>query len=304
VLSSLAARHGITKSDLLATDSSTNPAVKAAMAETSILSETKIYLTDNGVDLSSFASSSKSDTVIIVKNFPYGTTKDELVLLFGGPDIVKRLLLPPAGTIAFIEFHDAGQSRSTFKRLAYRRFKDTPLYLEKAPHGIFQLNLPTKISTQNKSNEVLTTSDLEEPSATLYVKNIDFTTTQAGLTAAFKNFPGFRLATLKTKPPNAKGEKFSMGFGFVTFQSKELATMAINANIILDSRKLEIKFARQDSEIEVLAPQKVTSTTTKKIIVKNLAFNVNKHDLRELFGYPPGPGCSGLTIVRTDIFNL
>ena len=125
------------KSDLLLDpdSTSTDPAVKAAMAETTILTETEIYLTDHGVNLSSLTTSQKtrSDKVIIAKNFPYGTTHDELVLLFGGTDIVKRILLPPAGTIAFIEFYDSGQVRAAFKRLAYRRFKDTPSTSKKPP---------------------------------------------------------------------------------------------------------------------------------------------------------------------------
>lgn len=294
MLSSLAARHGVSKSDLLLDpDSSTtaDPAVKAAMAETTILAETKAYLTEHGVNLSSLTTSqkSRSDTVIIAKNFPYGTTRDELVLLFGKLDIVKRVLLPPAGTIAFIEFYDAGQARAAFKRLAYRRFKEVPLYLEKAPKGIFEAEPTTKIAgieAKKGSKDVLATDEGEEAGSTLYVKNLDFSTTQNGLTNAFKHFPGFRLALLKTKS-SGKGEKLSMGFGFVTFQSKEMASAAMNAGVVLDGRKLEIKFARQGvSEV------KSSSTTSaakgparKKLVVKNLGFNVTKRDLRELFGY-------------------
>ena len=291
MLSSLAARHGVSKSELLGGDSSTDPAVKAAMAETAVLTETRIYLTEHGVNLNSLTSSQKnrSDTVIIAKNFPYGTTQDELVILFGGPDIVKRLLLPPAGTIAFIEFHDAGQARVAFKRLAYRRFKDVPLYLEKAPLGIFQVE-PTAndkvsaVQAKKGSTDVLAANEVEEPVSTLYVKNLDFSTTTAGLTNAFKNFPGFRLATVKTKPPTASGERLSMGFGFVTFQSKELASAAMNAGVVLDGRRLEIKFARQGAaEIKTTVTTK-SAANRKKIAIKNLGFSVTKRDLRELFG--------------------
>jgi len=261
------------------------------MAETTILTETKAYLTEHGVNLNSLTSSQKtrSDTVIIAKNFPYGTTRDELVLLFGGTEIVKRVLLPPAGTIAFIEFYDAGQARAAFKRLAYRRFKDVPLYLEKAPHGIFEAEATEKdkvsaVAAKKGSTDVLATNEVDEPASTLYVKNLDFSTTSAGLTNAFKNFPGFRMATVKTKPPNVKGERLSMGFGFVTFQSQELASAAMNAGVVLDGRKLEIKFARQGTtEIKSAATTK-SAATRKKIVVKNLGFSVTKKDLRELFG--------------------
>lgn len=261
------------------------------MAETAVLTETRVYLTEHGINLKSLTTyqKSRSDTVIIAKNFPYGTTQDELVVLFGGPEIVKRVLLPPAGTIAFIEFHDAGQARAAFKRLAYRRFKDVPLYLEKAPHGIFEAEATDKdkvsaVEAKKGSTDVLAANEVEEPGSTLYLKNLDFATTQAGLTNAFKNFPGFRMAVLKTKPPNAKGERLSMGFGFVTFQSKEMATAAMNAGVVLDGRKLEVKFARQGTtEVRSTTAAK-SAAGRKKIIVKNLGFSVTKRDLRELFG--------------------
>lgn len=288
-MASLAARYGVPKSDLLlASDSSsTDPAVKAAMAETTILTETRIYLTENGVNLSSLTSSQKdrSDNVIIAKNFPYGTNREELVSLFGGPDQVKRLLLPPAGTIAFIEFYDSGQARAAFKRLAYRRFKDAPLYLEKAPKGIFVVEADKKVTTaQTKTGSNDPVDDTEDPGSTLYVKNLDFSTTQAGLTNAFKSFPGFRLATIKTKPPNSKGERLSMGFGFVTFQSKETASVAMTAEITLDGRKLELKFARQTPHDIVKPGSKKSAAGRKKIAIKNLGFSVTKKDIRELFG--------------------
>ena len=280
----------MSKSDLLLSGdlSATDPAIKAAMAETTILTETRVYLSEHGVDISSLSTSqkSRSDNVIIAKNFPYGTTQDELVLLFGGTETVKRVLLPPAGTIAFIEFFDPGQCRAAFTRLAYRRFKDVPLYLEKAPAGIFETQQSTPLlgAEAKKGSKDLIPTDVEEPGATLYVKNLDFSTTQTGLTNAFKGFPGFRLAVLKVKPPNSKGEKLSMGFGFVTFESKEMASTAMTSGVVLDGRKLEMKFARQGTA-EIKPKAKIPSAR-KKIAIKNLGFAVTKKDLRELFGYP------------------
>ena len=284
------------------------------MAETTILVETRAYLTEHGVNLASLTTSqkSRSDTVIIAKNFPYGTTRDEIILLFGKSDVVKRVLLPPAGTIAFIEFHEAGQARAAFKRLAYRRFKDVPLYLEKAPQGIFETGPSTRLSggieAKKGSKDVLVVDEAEEePGSTLYVKNLDFSTTQTGLTNAFKTFPGFRLATLKTKSSGKGGEKLSMGFGFVTFQSKELASAAMNSGVVLDGRKLELKFARQGvNEVKSSTATSAKGPSRKKLVVKNLGFNVSKRDLRELFGYLTSyTFLALLTLIgRTDIFSL
>jgi multiple RNA-binding domain-containing protein 1 len=257
------------------------------MVETTILTKTKSYLVEHGVNLVSLTSSTKqrSETVIIAKNFPCGTTQDELLHLFGGTEIIKHILLPPAGTIAFLEFFDAGEARLAFKRLAYRRFKDVPLYLEKAPHGIFVVEPAQKlggVQAKTASTDLLAAED-DEPGSTLYVKNLDFSTTQGGLTAAFQHFPGFRIASLKTKT-NAKGDRLSMGFGFISFASKMSAQGAMNAGVVLDGRKLELKFARQGSEVEIQAGKGSRGAGRKKIVVKNLGFNVNKRDLRELFG--------------------
>ena len=279
------------------------------MAETTILTETKVYLTEHGINLSSLSTSqkSRSDNVIIAKNFPYGTTRDELVLLLGGTELVKRVLLPPAGTIAFIEFFDSGQCRAAFTRLAYRRFKDVPLYLEKAPAGIFETEPSTQISgvEAKKGSKDLVPTDVEEPGATLYVKNLDFSTTHTGLTNAFKGFPGFRLAVLKVKPTNSKGEKPSMGFGFVTFESKEMASQAMTAGVVLDGRKLEMKFARQGTA--EIKPTTKAPSARKKIAIKNLGFAVTKKDLRELFGYvfllPSAHSVECLWLGPMDIFN-
>ena len=76
-----------------------------------------------------------------------------------------------------------------------------------------------------------------------------------------------------------------MGFGFVTFQSKEMATSAMNAGVVLDGRKLEIKFARQGTtklnhihhEINVWTKENCSSRIWDSVLVKR--------DLRELFGY-------------------
>jgi multiple RNA-binding domain-containing protein 1 len=55
---------------------------------------------------------------------------------------------------------------------------------------------------------------------------------------------------------------------------------------VLDGRKLEIKFAKQGvNEIKSSATTTAKGANRKKLVVKNLGFNVNKKDLRELFGY-------------------
>jgi multiple RNA-binding domain-containing protein 1 len=67
----MADRMNINKSEILNPESGDNAAVKLALAE--IIQETKIYLESQGV-LPSFSSRARSDTTILVKSIPYGTT--------------------------------------------------------------------------------------------------------------------------------------------------------------------------------------------------------------------------------------
>ncbi|KAF5006639.1 hypothetical protein FDECE_6995, partial [Fusarium decemcellulare] len=81
VNTSVADRLGVSKSELL-DPTSADAAVKQAIAETSVIQETKAYFAANGVDLEAFKSKKRGDMAILVKNFPYGTTIDELRKLF------------------------------------------------------------------------------------------------------------------------------------------------------------------------------------------------------------------------------
>jgi len=81
VNSSVAERLGVSKSELL-DPTSADAGVKQAIAETSIIQETKSYFAKNGVDLSAFKKRERGDTGILVKNFPYGMSMAELRKMF------------------------------------------------------------------------------------------------------------------------------------------------------------------------------------------------------------------------------
>ncbi|KAG8422076.1 Multiple RNA-binding domain-containing protein 1 [Metarhizium acridum] len=77
VNASIASRLGVSKSELL-DPTSADAAIKQAIAETTVIQETKAYFAANGVDLDAFKSQRRGDTTILVKNFPFGTTMEEL----------------------------------------------------------------------------------------------------------------------------------------------------------------------------------------------------------------------------------
>lgn len=300
-MSSISDRLGISKSELLDPTSS-NAAIRQAHAETHIIQETKAYFAANGINLDAFRSTERGDTAILVKNFAYGTQVDELKKLFEPHGNILRVLMPPAGTIAIVEFEVGEHARSAFRSLAYRKFKDSVLFLEKAPKLLLDgVNSHTNINETilSTSNRVkLSTTDLLEVettqqmalTSTLFVKNLSFLTTTERLREVFKPLDGFISAKIKMKPDTKKpGEVLSMGFGFLEFSSEQHAQAALASmdGYKLDGHELLIRAShkavdaaeqrRKEDDVKKLAGMRT------KIIIKNLPFEISKKDIRALF---------------------
>ena len=282
---------------------SSDAAVKQAHAETHIIQETRSYFADHGVDLEAFKKKERGDTAVLVKNFPYGTKPEELKKLFEAHGQIKQLLMPPSGTIAIVEYDQSGHARSAFGSLAYRKFKDSILYLEKAPKNLFRAvhSLPSsQLDKSAKSRnakpsamELLESKDTSESAnlSTLFVRNLNFSTTTARLRELFQPLEGFMSAKVKTKP-DAKnpGQLLSMGFGFLEFRNKSNAQAALSAmdGHKLDGHELLIRTShkaidaaeerRKEDQVKKMAGGKT------KIIIKNLPFEASKKDVRSLFG--------------------
>jgi multiple RNA-binding domain-containing protein 1 len=302
VTTSVARRLGVSKSEVLDPTSS-GAAVEQAMLETSVIQETKAYFIANGVDLESFKSKKRGDTAILVKNFPHGTTVEELRTLFEQHGTVAKVLMPPSGTIAIVHFANATQGKAAFQILSYKRFKTSWLFLEKGPEDLFQ-NQPTNQvgipkDTQPTGVQKLSVTDLlqaaeeveDVATTSLFIKNLNFDTTTDGLADAFKALGGFASAVVKTKAdPKRPGKVLSMGFGFVEFRSKDAAQAAVKAmdGFVLDGHKLSVKASHKghDAAEERRREDKAKAAAgqTTKIVVKNLPFEATKKDVRELFG--------------------
>lgn len=220
-MSVVAERLGISKADVLDPTSS-DAAVKQAHAETHIIQEIKSYFAQHGVDLEAFKRSSKGDIAILVKNIPHGASSDEIRRLFEEHGTVTKFLMPPAGMTAIIEFSNPAEAALAFRSLAYRKIKDSILYLEKAPKDLFKEGVvvaaPSQMQTLDAATTKLAATDLlqDAPEAdatntsTLYVRNLNFSTTNQGLTETFSPLEGFRSARVKTKVDPKRGV-LSMG---------------------------------------------------------------------------------------------
>lgn len=284
-MSTIANRMGISKAELLDPTSS-DAAVKQAHAETHIIQETKSYFAQHGVDLEAFQRSSKGDLAILVKNVPHGVTPDELRKMFEEHGKVTKFLMPPTGMTAIIEFSNVAEAKTAFMSLSYRKMKDSILYLEKAPKDLFKdgavINVPQTISADNTAVKLSATDLLEDAAepestntATLYVRNLNFSTTTERLTEAFKPLSGFRSAKVKTKIDPKRGV-LSMGFGFVEFSNAETAAAALRTldGHDLEGHKLQIKASHKgaDAAEERRNEDAAKKSASTKIIIKNLPF--------------------------------
>ncbi|KAI0078426.1 hypothetical protein K474DRAFT_1593990 [Panus rudis PR-1116 ss-1] len=303
VVSSIADRMNISKADILNPESE-NAAVKLALAETHVIQETKSFLEANGVVLSAFQTGGRilrDDNIILVKNIPYGTTAEQIRELFEPHGELRRVLVPPAGTMAIVEFVHADEGRKGFRAVAYRRLGNSIIYLEKGPVGMFASEpakekekaepiTATAIKPVTIEEQAVADEAEQEPSlsagTTLFVKNLSFATTPERLTQVFRNLPSFAFARIQTKPdPKRPGARLSMGYGFVGFKDVEGARKALKSmqGYVLDGHALAVKFAGRGADEPTGEDGKVKSKTTK-MIVKNVPFEATKKDIRELFG--------------------
>lgn len=212
----MARKYNVDKSQLFDVHStnkkSASIAVKLAVGETQIVNDIKKFLIINGVKLDAFNSgqTQRSKNVILIKNLPNNTTEKEVkdfLTKYSVSDNLKRLVMPEYGVAALLEFGERQEARDAFKKLAYRKFKSVPLYLEWAPEDVFDADpeerekLKKEIDcendkeskeTQNKdekydqkhlitneNNKKTVEEDPDEEyeeNATLFVKNLNFDT--------------------------------------------------------------------------------------------------------------------------------
>lgn len=305
VAASVAKRMGVSKSELLDGSDDMSPAVKLALAETQVIAETKAYFENEGIVLESLQPRvPRSQTTILVKNIPFGTTITQLQDLFAPHGELKRVLLPPAGTIGVVEFVNNMDAGRAFKALAYRRLGNSVLYLEKGPVGMFKdpnaISTPAAKAAEERAKLTEKVAEAEatlrdkpdasdEAGATLFLKNLAWATTNETLASVLSSLPGYSFSRVQTKPdPKRPGARLSMGYGFVGFKTKKEAQAALAGleGFKIDGHAIEAKFAqRGQDEVEKEHKTKSDEGKTKgtKLLVKNLPFEATKKDVRALF---------------------
>lgn len=291
VLSSTAHRLGVSKADLL-DPSSSDAAVKQAHAETAIIQETKEYFRKQRLNVDAFSERRRDEKTLLLKNFAYGTTSEELNAMLGEFGALDRLILPPSGTMAIALFQEPHAAKAALKTLAYSNLKGSVLYLEKGPKGLFDI-LSDDSSVPDARNAVpeAASQDSERQTSTVFIRNLNFATSTARLSEVFRPLSGFISARVKTRTDKARpGEILSMGFGFAEFRSKVQAEGAIATmnGHRLDGHELLVQLSNKVSDAAAERRKEDSSRKADqaktKIIVKNLPFEASKKDLRALFG--------------------
>lgn len=174
-------------------------AVRLALGETQIVADTREFLEEQGVVLDAFSRppSSRSKTVLIIKNLPIKTPVEEIRDMFSKHGELGRVILPPNGITAIVEFNEPSEAKNAFRRLAYTNYKGTPLYLEWAPEETFKPKTEEQkehncniLKPDDGTSGMKTEITPPENNTILFVKNLNFETTDNGLRTHFEEICG------------------------------------------------------------------------------------------------------------------
>ncbi|XP_016898595.1 putative RNA-binding protein 19 isoform X2 [Cynoglossus semilaevis] len=302
VADAIAEKYNTTKSQVLDHETKGSVAVRMALGETQIVQETRQFLLDNSISLDSFsqAAAERSKTVILVKNLPAGVSVSELEELFSPHGSLGRVLLPPSGLTAIIEYLEPTEAKRAFTKLAYSKFHHVPLYLEWAPVGVFVAPKPVPVQVKDelaKEEKKLEEDKGEEkeeeeeeesaPGSTLFIKNLNFRTTEETLQETFAKCGKVKSCSI-SKKKDKTGKLLSMGFGFVQYHMAEAAQKALRQlqRSTVDDHQLELKIserATRTSEVTRKKKQVDKKQTGSKIMVRNVPFQATVREIRELF---------------------
>ncbi|XP_020583762.1 multiple RNA-binding domain-containing protein 1 isoform X2 [Phalaenopsis equestris] len=308
VVENIVRKHGISRNEFLERDAD-DLAVRIALGETQVVAETKKALSNAGVNvaaLEEFASRKnsnmrRSNHVILVKNLPYGSTEGELANMFVKFGSLDKIILPPTKTLAVVIFLEAAEARAAFKGLAYKKFKDVPLYLEWAPDhilcpgpGVDGCEPKDTVGEQNLRGVVVNEAvgvleDEIDPdrieSRSVFVKNLNFKTSDASLKDHFEKIMKCgSIKSIKVKKQVKNGKYLSMGFGFIEFETVETAISVCRdaQGTILDGHALILQLCHAKTDAQALKKEGKDKSLTK-LIVRNVAFEATERDLRQLF---------------------
>ena len=304
VASSMADTLGVSKTDLMDMHGQTDDlAVRVAIGETEIIRKTADWLKTEGIRVNAFerrgetlvdakpTSITRSKTTIIIKHLPVGEThSDELRQMFSKFGELLRFSLAPSKTVALTQFCDETSAVKAFTSLSFRRYRSVPLYLEWAPEDIFtgRAAIVETTPTQDADDK-----GVSENCTSLFIKNIDFSSTESRLENVFMKSKGFKRFTLMMKT-NPDGVRQSMGYGFLEFSNESDASSALKKlqGVNVDGKSLHMSFSGSalkhktsgdTSNVTAINSSAVSKATSTRLCVKNVPFESNRMEIKKLF---------------------
>ena len=314
VIDAISKRLKIPKEELLSQNNA-DVAVQISAMETTIINETKEWLKQQGINLDILKGKRqdciRSKTIIFVKNISNKTKKETLQNLLERHGKLVRLLLSPSNTLAICEYVNKKHAENCIKHLSYYDLDGEPLYLEFAPEGLIS---PETKETSNKfeNKEIIDINEddeekkeddinlVEGQGKILFVKNLDFSTNEKQLKKFFEK-KDYIVKKVEIAKHLKEGKNVSSGFGFVELKDEKMVLKAMknlqgallgghslklsisksnnndtkNNELLKMKRKRETKYNDYDYEDE--------NVCNNKLLIKNLAFEANKEELRKLF---------------------
>ncbi|KAJ6639202.1 putative RNA-binding protein 19 [Pseudolycoriella hygida] len=312
----LASKYGTSKEKVLdSTTGEMSAAVRLALGETEIVLEMKRFLEENDVVLDAFDSmigKKRSITVILAKNLPAHTEVRDIQPLFAKFGLIGRIVLPPSGVTALIEYLEPSEAKAAFRKLAYSKFKDLPLYLEWAPENVFKSPSTKPMDLSSSSNTVKNTDrpklssnpfetkveneeeDIEDDSepelnTTIFLRNLNFATREQAIREHFQKLGSIHLIQVAMKKdPEDPQNRISLGYGFIQFKKKAVAEKALSTMqfTTIEGNKVELKRSDRILQSQVATTKKVAKKmkqTGTKILVRNIPFQAKQHEVEDIF---------------------
>lgn len=293
VSEAIAKKYGKSKEEVL--ESSTGgsgAAVRLALGETQVILEMKNFLESHGVRLDVFEKDAKkrSKTIILVKNLPTSTNVEELRAKFSAYGLLEKIILPPNGITCLIKFADPSEARKAFKSLAYTKYKHMPLYLEWAPENTFrskeeEIQKIDEVNNDKKEVEETIVEENRPPenNSTLYIKNLNISTTEETLEKIFNNCGTIHSIQI------VKMKNLSLAYGFIQYKLSTSADKALKnlQHKIIDGNKIDLKRSDRTTKASLTAERKDVKNQEQKestkIMVRNIPFQANIAEIRLLF---------------------
>ncbi|BHF80563.1 Probable RNA-binding protein 19 [Sparganum proliferum] len=293
----LAAKFGVSKEKLLDSTGKESAAVRLAHGEAQLIHELRIFLLKAGVRLDLLEAAGPSGEqgrrdrtevqrpathrqlsgqAFIIKNLPVGTKEVEFSDLIqrltksGGNQLPppRRIILPPLGITAIVDYEVAQVAKMAYKALAYEPYKGNILFLQWAPDGI----LSPKEDEETADNGDSETTDSEK----IWLK-----------AAKKRNIqPAENMETLISMDESAMEEPTVTEDPEPVTESRKAKKRRKVGNAPADQSNTSEDMPERKSHEQTtaaVAKPSVAASENRVLLVRNVAFQASEDELTSLF---------------------